>query len=91
MQVPDVQYIHQIQKGSTVMHGNKHYRVQDDGRGYLHIIVQEQGKRKKIGIDKILFFEPSTQTDYVFNGWFYIYTWEEYYSYCQAELNWQQW
>ena len=37
------QYFNQIKKGSTVMYGKQDYRVQDDGRGYLHIIVFEDG------------------------------------------------
>lgn len=69
----DPQYITSIVKGSTVTYGNKLYRVQDDGRGYLHIIVFEQGKRKKIGIDKLLWFEYGTMSDWVFNEWWKIY------------------
>lgn len=68
----DLQYIESVQKGSTVMHGNKPYRVQDD-RGYLHIIVFENGKRKKIGIDKLLFFDYGSEADYIFNEWYKIY------------------
>lgn len=72
----DPQYIESIQKGSTVIHGNKPYRVQDDGRGYLHIIVFDNGKRKKIGIDKLLFFDYGSEADYIFNEW-----WRHYNSY----------
>ena len=32
---PDPQYFESIKKGDTVMYGNKPYRVQDDGKGFL--------------------------------------------------------
>lgn len=85
------QYIESIVKGITVMYGNKPYRVQDDGKGYLHIIVFEEGKRKKIGIDKLHFFEYGTEADYVFNEW-----WKKYDSYnlfkqfADAEKEWNR-
>ena len=69
----DPQYIESIQKGSTVTHGNRTYRVQDDGRGYLHIITFDDGKRKKIGIDKLHFFDYGTEADYIFNQWWKTY------------------
>lgn len=69
----DPQYIESIQKGSTVIYGNKPYRIQDDGKGFLHIIIFENGKRKKISVDKLLFFEYGSEADYVFNEWYKIY------------------
>lgn len=71
--IPEPQYIKTIKKGHTVMYGNKPYRVQDDGRGYLHIIVFENRIRKKMGIDKLVFFEYGTEADWVFNNWYKIY------------------
>lgn len=71
--MPDPQYIESIQKGSTVIYGNKPYRIQDDGKGFLHIIIFENGKRKKISVDKLLFFEYGSEADYVFNEWYKIY------------------
>lgn len=69
------QYIESIQKGSTVMYGNKPYRVQDDGKGYLHIIVFENFKRKKIAIkDVCIWFDYGSEPDWVFNGWYNFYT-----------------
>lgn len=55
------------------MYGNKPYRVQDDGKGFLHIIVFEDGKRKKIGIGKLHLFEYGTEADWAFNGWYRVY------------------
>jgi hypothetical protein len=82
------QYFNQIKKGFTVSYSNSNYRVQDDGKGYLHIIVFENGKRKKIGIDKLSFFYPGTKADWVFNEWWKIYEWEEFESFANAELAW---
>ena len=67
------QYIESITKGSTVMYGNKPYRVQDDGKGFLHIIVFEPN-RKKIAIKDVdIWFDYGTTTDWIFNGWYKIY------------------
>lgn len=83
------QYKHQIKKGDTVRYGAKHYPVQKD-RNYLHIIVFEGGKRKKIGLDNIGqgFFEPGSEADYIFNGWWEYYELEEFLSFASAELSW---
>lgn len=84
------QYFKRIEKGSTVSYGNKPYRVQDD-RGYLHIIVIENNKRKKISIEAFNenFFEPGTTADYVFNEWWKIYESEEQYrQFTNAEISW---
>lgn len=71
------------------MYGNKPYRVQDDGKGFLHIIVFEQGKRKKIAVSSLPFFEPGSLQDYIFNGWFDLYdSYELYRSFMSAELKW---
>jgi hypothetical protein len=67
------QYIETIKKGHTVIYGNKHYRVQDDGKGYLHIIAFEDGRRKKISLEKIILFQYGTYQDWVFNEWWRIY------------------
>jgi len=85
----DTQYVHQIKKGSTVKYGNKDYRIQDDGKGYLHIIVNQDGKRKKIGTDKLGLSEPVTMADYVLNWWHTLYSFEDYCSYAAAEIAWQ--
>lgn len=83
------QYLISIQKGNTVMYGNKHYRVQDDGKGFLHIIVIENSGRKKIAVNGLLFFKPGTEADYVFNEWFKIYDcYETFRSFMNAELSW---
>jgi hypothetical protein len=82
------QYLHQIKKGVTVKYGNSTYRVQDDGKGFLHIIVSEKGQRKKIGIQKLLFFHPGSLQDYIFNGWFEFYDYDEYKSFAETEMNW---
>ena len=83
------QYIESIQKGTTVMHGNKPYRVQNDGKGFLHIIVFQDGKRKKIGIDKLLFFEYGTEADYIFNGWWKQYhDFKTFQAFAKSEIAW---
>ena len=83
------QYVHQIKKGSTVTYGESSYRVQDDGRGFLHIVVKEKGERKKISIKQLLFCEVGSIQDHVFNGWFDVYdSFEEYNSFATAEFEW---
>lgn len=68
------QYIESIQKGHTVMYGNKPYRVQDDGRGFLHIVTFEQGKRKKIALKDVqVWFEYGSEPDWIFNKWWKLY------------------
>ena len=68
------QYLESIKKGCTVIYGNKPYRVQDDGKGFLHIIVFEDGKRKKMPVSKVdVWFEFGSEADWVFNGWWKIY------------------
>lgn len=69
----DLKYIEQVQKGSTVSYGNKQYRVQDDGKGYLHIVVHENGRRKKIGIDNLPWWEYGSKADWAFNEWWRLY------------------
>lgn len=83
------QYYINVKKGDAVIYGNKYYRVQDDGKGFLHIIVFENGKRKKVAISSLQFFEPGTMADYVFNGWFELYeSFELFRSYMTAEMGW---
>ena len=65
----DIQYIEQAKKGFTVSYGEKSYRIQDDGKGWLHIIV----KGKKIDLKKVLLFDYGSEADYVFNEWWMIY------------------
>ena len=76
----DTQYFENIEKGFTVIYGKKPYRVQDDGKGFLHIIVHENGKREKIGIKKLKekSFQIGSMADYVFNCWFELYDYEQY-------------
>lgn len=85
------QYIFKPKKGDTVSYGNAVYRVHDDGRGWLHIIVQEKGIRKKISIDKVI--ESSTiygsEADYVLNEWWRLYeNYETFQSFAAAEISW---
>jgi len=67
------QYIDNFKKGDTVMYGNKPYRVQDDGRGFLHIIVFEPKRRKVALKDVQIWFEYGSHPDWIFNGWYKIY------------------
>lgn len=81
------QYYHQIKKGDTVTVYNGSYRVQED-RGHLHIVMKVNGQRKKQTITPDMFCEPGTKADYILNGWFQFYEWEEFQSYAEAELKW---
>ena len=83
------QYLELVQKGTTVMYGNRRYRVQDDGKGFLHIIVFEP-KRKKIAIENIqIWFEYGSEPDYIFNGWWKIYAnYNEFQEFANAERKW---
>ena len=40
----DYHYLHNPQAGFTVSYGDKAFRIHDDGKGWLHIILQEKGK-----------------------------------------------
>lgn len=86
------QYLTNVEKGNTVTHGDKHYRVQDDGKGYhLHIIVQQNGSRKKVSIEQLRLkaFEPGSTADYIFNEWWKIYNNEnQYRQFACAEIAW---
>ena len=66
---PDIQYIESIKKGDTVTYGDQRYRVQDDGKGWLHIVVN----KKKIALKEVLLFKYGTLQDYIFNGWYEVY------------------
>lgn len=80
------QYIESITKGSTVIYGNNPYRVQDDGKGFLHIIVFE-GRRKKIAIKDVqIWFEYGSVQDWVFNQWWKVYpVYETFKQYAENE------
>ena len=87
----DIQYFINVEKGFTVSYGNSHYRVQDDGRGWLHIVVIENNKRRKIGIDELkrrFAFKPGTEADWIFNGWSVFYDYQLYMSFALAEVAW---
>lgn len=81
------QYAHQFKKGDSVQFKNKMYRVQDD-KGWLHIYPVVNGKRIKMGIEK-LFFEPGTEADWAINGWWQLYPdYKLYQSFVSAEMAW---
>lgn len=65
----DIQYIEQAQKGFTVSYGDRSYRIQDDGKGWLHIVVN----KKKVDLKKIHLFDYGSEADWVFNQWYQIY------------------
>jgi len=48
----------------TVSYGNSEYRIQND-RGHLHIVVRENGRRRKITVKRQ---EIDWCFDYVFGG-----------------------
>lgn len=81
------QYFESIQKGSTVTYGNRDYRVQLEKK-YLHIIVFENGKRKKVEITKDMFFEYGSFEDWAINGWWQLYDYPTFKSFAAAEMNW---
>jgi hypothetical protein len=83
IKLPDVQYFHQIRKGTVVKYGNGEFRTQQEGNR-LYIVITEKGVRTKKTITKDMFFEAGTMADYVFNEWFKIYTPEEFLSYDAA-------
>ena len=71
----DYHYLHNPQAGFTVTYGDKAFRIHDDGKGWLHIILQEKGSRKKIGLDRLreTTFEYGSEEDWKINGWWQIY------------------
>lgn len=83
------QYLELITKGSTVMYGNKPYRVQDDGKGFLHIIIFD-GKRRKIAVKDVdIWFEYGSDTDWIFNGWYKTYPdYELFRQFVESEIAW---
>ena len=83
------QYLASIKKGDTVMYGNRPYRVQDDGRGFLHIIVFD-GKRKKVALKDVdVWFEYGSEPDWVFNGWWKIYPdYETFKQFASSDMAW---
>lgn len=75
------QYLEQIKKGDTVTYGsgdNRKYVVQDDSKGFLHIVVISEvdgvRKKRKIALKNIdVWFEYGSHPDWIFNGWWKIY------------------
>lgn len=51
-------------EGNTATYGNSVYRIQND-RGHLHIVVRENGMRKKITVKRV---GIDCVFDYVFGG-----------------------
>ncbi len=82
------QCIENTREGDSVQFENKMYRVQND-KGWLFIYPTVNGKRIKIGIDRIL-YNAGIEQDYVFsNGyWFLEYDFNTYQSFAKAELSW---
>jgi hypothetical protein len=69
----EYQYIEQVSEGCSLQYKGKVYRVQND-KGWLFIFVTIDGKRKKIGIDKVqVWFEYGSFPDWVFNEWWRVY------------------
>ncbi len=84
-------YVINAKKGDTVSYGDGTYRVHDDGKGWLHIIIQKNNVRKKISIDKVkeAATEPGSKADYVLNEWWQLYDdYETFASFAAAEINW---
>ena len=87
----DYHYLHNPQAGFTVSYGDKAFRIHDDGKGWLHIILQEKGSRKKIGLDRLreTTFEYGSHEDWAMNGWWQIYPdYELFRGFAEAERNW---
>jgi hypothetical protein len=61
------------------------YRVQND-KGWLFIYATINGKRKKIDLRRIL-FNAGTVADYIFNGWFEQYEYEQFKAFAENEIN----
>ena len=55
-------------KGDSVKFRNKHYRIQDD-KNWLHIIVTENGLRKKRDLKEVLEFNDLETVE----GWQRLY------------------
>jgi hypothetical protein len=89
LNIPNNEYFIDTKKGDTVMYGNKPYRVYDDGKGnHLHIVVFENGMRKKISIETLRkqSWQYGSYQDWIFGGWSMVYDWEEYESFTSSEL-----
>lgn len=83
----DIQYISNVKKGDSVTFGNGSYRVQDD-KGWLHIVVKENGIRRKYGVDDLL-PKYGSEADYIFNGWWNVYPdYNVFRGYALSELAW---
>lgn len=48
-----MQNINDFKKGESVTFGKKAYTIQDD-KGWLHIVIRENGKRKKYDLKLVL-------------------------------------
>ena len=57
-------YLTVLNNNHTVTYGNKSYSIQND-RKHLHIVVYENGRRKKITVKRM---QTDCVFDYVFNG-----------------------
>lgn len=81
-----IQYIESYFPGCSVMFGNKCYRVQND-KNWLHIVVVENGKRRKIDLRNFL-FDYGTKADYIFNEWYQIYPdYEQFKTFAENEIS----
>lgn len=85
------QYIENLKKGDTVIHGKNNYRVQDDGRGWLHIVIISENKRKKISIQDLPHFNYGSYADYIFNEWWRIYPdYKIFNQFAESEIKWSK-
>jgi hypothetical protein len=69
----DFKYIEQVFEGCSLQFGQRMYRVHND-KGWLFIFPTVEGKRKKIGIDKLgCWWEYGSPEDWAINGWYNLY------------------
>lgn len=70
----DYQYIEQVKEGCSLHYCGRVYRVQND-KGWMFVFATVEGKRKKIGIEKVqVWFEYGSYQDWVFNNWYQVYS-----------------
>ena len=79
------QCIENLKAGDSVQFQNKSYRVVND-KGWLHIYPTVNGKRVKVDAKKGLFNYGSFQ-DWLFNGWFEQYEYEQFKTFAEADIN----
>lgn len=80
-----IQYIESYFPSCSVSFGNKRYRVQND-KNWLHIVVIENGKRRKVDLRHIL-FEYGSEADWIFNEWYKIYPeYEQFRTFAEHEI-----